>query len=118
MDKKEITFTYNNKIKLLKKFNKFYYDKNKPAVSDDEYDKLKKEILKLEKKYVFLKSEDSPSKVVGYKPSKNFKKVSHRVPMLSLANAFTENDLLNFEKKILNFLSKDKNYKIFYISEQ
>lgn len=117
MDKKEITFTYNNKIKLLKKFNKFYYDKNKPAVSDDEYDKLKKEILKLEKKYVFLKSEDSPSKVVGYKPSKNFKKVSHRVPMLSLANAFTENDLLNFEKKILNFLSKDKNYKISYSAE-
>ncbi len=108
---------YKKKIELLKKFNKQYYDSNKPSVSDSEYDELKKEILSLETKYKFLKSKDSPSKLVGYKPSKNFKKDYHRVPMLSLANAFSEDDLVNFEKKILNFLSKDKNYKISYSAE-
>ena len=73
-------------------------------ISDAEYDTLKKEILSLEEKYEYLVSKDSPSKSVGFKPSKNFKKVQHRVPMLSLANAFSEEDLLNFEKKIRNFL--------------
>ena len=117
MNKKEIEKDYNKKIKLINKLNQFYYNKSKPIVQDFEYDELKKEIFSLEKKYNFLKSKDSPSQIVGHKPSKNFKKDLHRVPMLSLANAFTEEDLINFEKKILNFLSKDKNYKIFYSAE-
>ena len=117
MDKKAIEKDYNKKIKLINKLNQFYYNKSKPIVQDFEYDELKKEIFSLEKKYNFLKSKDSPSQIVGHKPSKNFKKDLHRVPMLSLANAFTEEDLINFEKKILNFLSKDKNYKIFYSAE-
>ena len=117
MKNKKILENYKKKIDLIKKFNKQYYDSNKPTISDSEYDELKKEILSLENKYKFLNAKDSPSKVVGYKPSKNFKKVFHRVPMLSLSNAFTEDDLLNFEKKILNFLSKDKNYKITYSAE-
>ncbi len=117
MNKKLINKEYLSKVKLINKFNKFYYDKSKPLVSDKEYDDIKREILILEKKYKFLNSQNSPSKIVGFKPSKNFKKALHRVPMLSLANAFTENDLLNFEKKILNFLSQDKNYKIFYSAE-
>ena len=117
MKNKKILEKYKKKIDLIKKFNKQYYDSNKPTISDSEYDELKKEILSLENKYKFLNAKDSPSKVVGYKPSKNFKKDFHRVPMLSLSNAFTEDDLLNFEKKILNFLSKDKNYKITYSAE-
>ena len=63
----------------------------------------KKEIIEFEKKYNFLNKSNSPTSQVGYKPSKNFKKVLHRVPMLSLGNAFIENDLVNFEKKIKNF---------------
>ena len=77
--------------------------KNRPQISDAKFDALKKEILQLEKDYTFLKHKNSPSKNVGFKPSKNFKKVSHKVPMLSLANAFSEEDLKNFEKKILIF---------------
>ncbi len=99
MNKKKIQDKYKKKIELIKKFNRYYFDKSKPAISDGEYDKLKKEILSLENDYKYLRSDDSPSKVIGYKPSKNFKKDLHRVPMLSLANAFTEEDLLNFEKK-------------------
>ena len=115
--KNKIKIEYDNKIKNLKKYNEYYYDKNKPLVSDAIYDDLKNEILQLEIKYNFLKSKDSPSIIVGYKPSKNFKKVSHRKPMLSLSNAFSLEDLQNFEKKILNFLDKDEKFKLEYMAE-
>ena len=117
MDKKKIKSEYNQKIKLINDYNENYYDKSKPLVEDKEYDELKKDILLLEKNYTFLSSANSPSKIVGYKPSKNFKKALHRVPMLSLANAFTEDDLLNFEKKILNFISEKENFEISYSAE-
>jgi DNA ligase (NAD+) len=96
---------YLKKIELIKKNNQLYYDKSKPNISDSNFDKLKKEVIELESKYSFLKNKNSPSKSVGFKPSKNFKKVKHRIPMLSLGNAFNEEDLINFEKKIFNFLS-------------
>ena len=117
MNKKEIIKNYQKKIKLIINYNKNYYNKNNPLVSDQEYDKLKNEILLLEKKYEFLESENSPSKTVGYKPSKNFVKFPHKIPMLSLAKAFTEEDLYNFEKKILNFLAENKNFKLSYSAE-
>ena len=108
---------YIEKIKLLKKYNETYYNESDPIVEDVIYDRLKNEILSLEKKYLFLSNKDSPSTSVGFKPSKNFKKVLHRVPMLSLGNAFTENDLVNFEKKIKNFLSLEENFSISYTAE-
>ncbi len=117
MNKKNIQAEYIEKVEIIKKYNKNYYDKNKSLVDDKEYDKLKKDILQLESKYEFLKSKDSPSNNVGYKPSKNFKKFFHKVPMLSLGNAFTENDLVNFEKKIKNFLSLEEGYNISYTAE-
>ena len=117
MDKKKIKKEYDNKIQNLIKLNKHYYEFSKPLVEDQEYDKIKKKLLLLEKKFNFLKSEDSPSKIVGFKPSKNFKKVSHRVSMLSLSNAFSEEDLKNFEKKIINFLDQDNSFRIEYSAE-
>jgi len=117
MKKEEIYKLYKKKIKLINKYNQFYFDKSAPIVSDKIYDDLKKDILLLESKYVFLKSNNSPSNSVGHKPSKNFLKAPHRIPMLSLTNAFSEEDLINFEKKILNFLSKKKDFKIFYSAE-
>ena len=117
MDKNKIQLNYSNKIKLFKKLNKFYYEKSQPMVDDSQYDQLKKDILELENKYEYLNSDFSPSKMIGYKPSKNFKKILHRVPMLSLSNAFTKDDLINFEKKILNFLSKKNNFKLNYSAE-
>ncbi len=117
MKKKEIQKKYNDKIKLIKKYNANYYDKSNPIVNDQVYDNLKQEILQLEIDYNFLNSENSPSKVVGYEPSKNFKKSLHKVPMLSLGNAFSEEDLYNFEKKIKNFLSLKEKNKIYYNAE-
>ena len=117
MDKIKIKKIYEEKINLLSKYNLFYYDKSKPKVSDQQYDSLKNEILLLEKKYKFLKSKNSPAEAVGHKPSKNFKKFQHRASMLSLSNAFSEEDLKNFEKRILNFLSENKEFKIIYSAE-
>ena len=105
MNNKDAENNYLKKIDLLQKYNKSYYDKNRPIVSDQEFDILKKDIISLENKYTFLKSGYSPTKSVGFKPSKNFQKIKHKVPMLSLGNAFNEEDLKNFEKKIINFLS-------------
>ena len=117
MKKELIKKDYQKKIKLIQKHNKCYYDQNKPTISDSEFDILKNEILSLEKKHSFLKNEKSPSISVGYAPSKTFRKVKHKVPMLSLANAFNEEDLINFEKKIINFLSMKDIYNIEYSTE-
>ncbi len=105
MEREVIIKKYNLKIEELNEHNKLYYDKNNPKLTDSEYDKLKKVILNLEKKYNFLDHEKSPSKNVGYKPSKSFEKYAHKVMMLSLSNAFDKKDLINFEKKIFNYLN-------------
>ena len=108
---------YLKKIELIQKYNKHYYDEDNPIVNDKDYDLLKIKIINLENQYKFLKSTKSPSKSVGFKPSKNFKKIKHKVPMLSLGNAFIEEDLINFENKILNFLSLERSNNIEYSAE-
>ncbi len=108
---------YKNKIKELILHNNLYFEKNKPKISDEDYDKLKNEILDLENKYPFLSDKNSPSKIVGFRPSKNFQKSNHREKMLSLSNIFDEKDLINFEKKIINFLDLKKNTQIEYSVE-
>ena len=113
----KINQKYLKKIKLLQKYNKHYYNLNNPLIDDFKFDKLKSEIIDLEKKYNFLKHKSSPSNSVGFKPSKIFKKVKHKTPMLSLGNAFTEEDLINFEKKIFNFLNNEKGLNVEYSAE-
>ena len=117
MEKKEIEKNYINKLNKLKKYDKAYFDSSNPIVSDRDYDIAKKEILDLEKKYKYLKNIDSPSQKVGYKPSSRFNKVDHDVPMLSLSNAFSEEDVLDFIKKINNFLNLNKSDKIVFSAE-
>tara|TARA_B100000686_G_scaffold138674_1_gene146124 strand:- start:9701 stop:11713 length:2013 start_codon:yes stop_codon:yes gene_type:complete len=106
MNDNKIKQIYLNKIKEFQKHNKLYYQKSVPIISDKEFDDLKNQIIELENKYKFLQSNLSPSVSVGFKPSKNFLKSKHRVQMLSLSNAFDENDLINFEKKIHNYLNE------------
>ena len=116
-DNLNIKRDYLNKITQIQKYNKAYFIDSRPLVDDSIYDKLKIKVLELEKKYDFLKDKNSPSLSLGFKPSKNFQKVEHKIPMLSLANAFDKNDLINFEKKIINFLSLKKSQKILYSCE-
>tara|TARA_B100000282_G_scaffold45164_1_gene28085 strand:+ start:155 stop:2167 length:2013 start_codon:yes stop_codon:yes gene_type:complete len=107
MTKQDVIKKYNQKIKEYVKHNKLYFEDSNPILSDSDYDLLKIDILNLEKKYSFLNNKNSPSKNVGYEPSKSFEKYKHKLPMLSLSNAFNEEDLKNFEKKIYNYLNKN-----------
>ena len=107
---------YKEKIKQYKRYSKKYFEDSAPIISDQDFDLLKKEILDLEKRFDF-KDKDSPSKTLGFAPSKNFEKYPHRVKMLSLANAFNEEDLINFEKKILNFLNLNRSFEFEYSAE-
>jgi len=117
MDQKLIKKEYKKKINLISKYNKKYFIDNQSIISDSDYDTLKQEIITLEKKYNFLNSKNSPSKTVGFRPSKNFKKVQHKVPMLSLSNAFSKDDLENFNKKIINYLDFDNTKEIEFSAE-
>ena len=105
----EITKNYKKKINLIKKYNQFYYNKDNPLINDYEYDNLKSEILELEKKHNFLKKLNLNKDLVGSPPSNKFNKISHLVPMLSLANAFNINDMQDFMNKINNFLNTSNN---------
>ena len=114
MQKKEIEKVYIQKIKELRKHDKAYFKHDKPIISDKDYDIIKNEVLGLEQKYKYLKNRNSPSKKVGYEPSSRFRKVEHSIPMLSLANAFSKENIEDFLKKIKNFLSiKDSEIIIF-----
>lgn len=99
---------YKEKITLIEKLNKAYYHNDKPLVSDAEYDRIKKDILDFEKKNPKIISKDSPTKKVGFAPSEKFSKVKHLIPMLSLDNAFTKDDVEDFLKKIRNYLNFEK----------
>ena len=81
----EIIKNYLKKSKLIEKYNKFYYSKDTPKVTDQEYDEKKQELLKLEKNHPYLKQYSTVAKSVGFKPSNKFKKIKHTKPMLSLA---------------------------------
>ena len=84
-----------------------YYVLDDPAITDSEYDRLFRELLELEKEYPELASPDSPTQRVGAEPQERFKKVRHYRPMLSLANAFDEDELRAFHKRIRNLLEVD-----------
>ncbi len=117
MKKKEIEKIYIEKINQLNKHDKAYFEHDKPIISDKEYDDIKQKILDLEKRYKYLINKNSPSKKVGYEASNKFKKVTHDIPMLSLSNAFSKEDIVDFLKKIKNFLNLKENVKIIFSSE-
>ena len=105
MQRREIEKIYIEKVNQLKKYNKAYFEQDNPIVSDVDYDKIKIKILDLEKKYIYLKNKNSPSQKIGYEPSNKFKKIKHLKPMLSLSNAFEQDDMKVFLSKINNFLN-------------
>ena len=90
--------------KEIKKHNVLYHKYYKPKISDYEYDQLIKKNDFLEKKFPHLKLKDSPNYYIGTKSSNKFSKVNHKAPMLSLQNAFEENDLKEFIKRIKKYL--------------
>ena len=108
-----------NKIEELKKqINEHdyrYYVLADPVVSDEEYDLLFKELENLETEYPELVTSDSPTQRVGKDLTKNFNPVSHKIPMLSLANTYNEEDLIDFDRRVKEGLPASE--KVDYVVE-
>src|SRR6201989_3290717 len=88
----------------LERHDRAYYQDDAPKISDAEYDALRQRFNAIEKRFPELVTSDSPSQKVGAAPSGRFKKVRHALPMLSLDNAFAEQDVIDFVGRIERFL--------------
>ena len=95
---------------LLNQYGYEYYVLDAPTVPDAEYDRLMQELLELEEKFPQLKTQDSPTVRVGGAVLDVFEKVEHRTPMLSLGNAFNEQDLRDFDRRIRQAVGDDFSY--------
>ena len=82
----------------IERHNKLYYDNDSPEISDYEYDMLMRQLIELEQKYPEFDTVDSPSKRVGGKADNTFEKVTHTVRMESLQDAFSKQEIYDFEK--------------------
>ena len=100
VSKKEIQKKYIDLQSQITELNESYHRHDISEVSDEEYDSLFKELIDFENNYDFLDTENSPTKRIGFSPLDEFQKYSHRKKMLSLDNAFSINDLSDFNKRI------------------
>jgi DNA ligase (NAD+) len=96
--------------RLLNQYGYEYYVLDKPSVPDSEYDRLMQELLELEETFPLLKTPDSPSERVGGAVLDSFVKVEHRTPMLSLGNAFNEQNLRDFDRRVRQVAGDDFSY--------
>src|SRR5690554_6304993 len=96
------------RVELLRReiarHDRLYYELDAPEISDAEYDALMRELEALEKAYPELVTPDSPTQRVGGQPLAAFETVVHRVPMLSLTNAFSDDDLRAFDERVRRLL--------------
>ncbi|MFZ4621278.1 MAG: NAD-dependent DNA ligase LigA, partial [Bacteroidota bacterium] len=93
---------------LLRKHDHQYYVLSQPSISDFDYDQLMKQLIDLEKQHPELITADSPSQRVGGEPTKEFPTVTHEVPMLSLANTYSEEELLDFDRRVKDLIGHQK----------
>ena len=93
---------------LLEKYNYEYYVLDNPSVSDFEYDRLMQELIAIEEKHPELKSPLSPTQRVGGQAVESFNKITHQRSMLSLGNAFNEDDLRDFDRKVREAINVDE----------
>src|SRR5881392_722345 len=101
----------------LERHDKAYYQDDAPKISDAEYDALRKRFNAIEARFPEFVNSDSPSQKIGAAPSGKFKKIRHSVPMLSLDNAFAEQDVLDFVARIRRFLKLGDDDKIDFSAE-
>lgn len=97
---KQIQEEISKLVSLLNKYSYDYYVEDNPQISDTEYDTLYKQLEKLEEKYPEYILENSPTQRVGDKILDEFEKITHKVPMLSLSNTFSTEDLRDFDTRI------------------
>lgn len=94
-----------------------YYNEDAPLIPDGEYDALRKNLIALEAEFPHLVAKNSPTQKVGVKPSGRFGKIKHVVPMLSLDNAFNDDDVVDFVKRVKRFLSLPSDMALSFTAE-
>lgn len=99
-------------INLINYHNEKYYNQDSPEIEDFEYDNLMKELIKLEEENPELNRNDSPSNRVGGKPLDKFEQVVHKIPMLSLSNAYSWEDLKDFDSRVREAVGSDVEYVV------
>lgn len=102
----------NELIDLINYHNEKYYNQDEPEISDFEYDNLMKELIKIEEENPELKRIDSPTNRVGGKPLDKFEQIVHKIPMLSLSNAYSGQDLRDFDKRVRDMVNDDVEYVV------
>lgn len=112
LDLFDARYRHGELVRQIRQHDKLYYQKDKPEISDADYDKLRLELEKIEAEYPDLITPDSPSQTVGATPAEGFKKVKHLKPMLSLSNVFTEEDVLGFYDRIQRFFKLTNHERI------
>src|SRR4030066_1734808 len=117
MEKREAGTRVNKLREEINYHNYLYYVLDSPEISDTEYDRLMRELVGLEKSFPDLILPDSPTQRVGALPLKEFKSVSHTIPMLSLANSETEEETMEFDRRIRRFLNVPEDQLIEYVAE-
>ena len=117
MEKREAGTRVNKLREEINYHNYLYYVLDSPEISDAEYDRLMRELVDLEKSFPDLILPDSPTQRVGALPLKEFKSVSHTIPMLSLANSETEDETIEFDRRIRRFLNVSEDQMIEYVAE-
>ncbi len=98
---KRLILTYRNKIEY---HNKKYYDEDSPEITDDDYDKLLRELENLENEFPEFQTKDSPTKKVGGNSSNKFSPVVHRVKMESLHDSFSEEEIIAFDTRVRSLI--------------
>ncbi len=101
----------------IERHDKAYYQEDAPKISDAEYDDLRKRFNAIERRFPEFVTGELPSQKIGAAPSGKFKKVRHAVPMLSLDNAFAEEDVVDFVGRIRRFLKLDDDHRIDFSAE-
>ena len=109
--------TYANLVARIREADAAYYRDDAPVLSDAEYDALRMELRAMEDLYPELVTEDSPTQTVGAKPSGRFCKITHSVPMLSLGNAFSEEDVRDFAARAKRFLGLEEGAAMAFTAE-
>jgi len=101
----------------IRKHNYYYYVLDSPIISDAEYDKLMRELQELEERFPELRDPTSPTQQVGAPPLSEFRQVRHTLPMLSLANAFNEDEVKEFDARVRRLLGDEDEMEIEYLAE-
>lgn len=100
---------------IISRADRLYHGQDAPEIADEEYDRLKRELLDLEARFPQFDSPDSPTRKVGFAPLEKFAPAPHSVPMLSLDNAFSEAEILKFDQRVRKILATDR--QVLYTAE-